>query len=743
MEKIPTTKKKRLFRLKISLPTAFVLVILVTALSIIKLNHYAAIVSATEIAASVLNQISELALERTLNHLKPAEKIVRLNALSFEGAEPDEEFRKRFETVALNELSTYPQFNNIYFGDEDGNFLMAKRMPGGTLSTLEITRLDDSPECRRRVSNALALKNEQNKKAEISDLLKPCVKSVWKHRDKAGNIVSVEPDPAYAYDPRLRPWYTSTKANKTLTWTDLYVFASDNTIGISAAIPLYKNGELSGVFAIDIEMDELSGFLKSLKVGKGGRAFIINAMGKVIAIAEARDRIKTGGSAGSALLNDISNVSDAVAAKSFAAAHKRLGSSGSGPLPLKYRTIFLFSHGGEQYFGFYRTFPPKYKSRWIVGIVEPKADYMARAERYMLFSVAISIAGTILVLLISLYISRRITSPLDKLDKETQRVRNFDLEDPGEPVVSSFKEIQHLVDSFSDMRTGLRSFKKYVPADLVRYLISTGLEAEHGGKNQPVTILFSDIADFTSISESLTPDELVIHLNEYLYEMSSIITKEKGTIDKYIGDAIMAFWNAPKEVSGHATHACRAALACRDRLAELREVWRTKGLPEFHARIGINTGEVVVGNMGSEYRLNYTAIGDAVNVSSRFEGLGKAYAVEIIIGESVYELAKSDVEARLLDCVAVKGRKKGVFIYELMAMKGRLDERELEAKECYERGFKEYMNRNWNEAIALFKKAIDIGGEDTASEIFIARCHTLKRNPPPDDWDGVYVFTTK
>jgi adenylate cyclase len=295
-----------------------------------------------------------------------------------------------------------------------------------------------------------------------------------------------------------------------------------------------------------------------------------------------------------------------------------------------------------------------------------------------------------------------------------------------------------------DMTRGLRSFGKYVPADLVREILASGGEAELGGQKASLTIFFTDIADFTTISEGLDPEALVDQLGEYFEAMSSALRQQPpGTLDKFIGDSIMAFWGAPAPNPEHAVTACRSALHCQEHLKELQDKWTREGKPLFHQRIGINTGEVIVGNMGSITRLNYTVVGETVNSASRFEGLNKVYGTRIIIGENTRELVKEQFVARPLDLVSVKGSAKGVRIYELMAETSGADEHVREIARFAATALDLYLARRWDEARAWYGKILELDPADRPAGIIYERCRLYLENPPPFDWSGIHRFDSK
>ena len=275
------------------------------------------------------------------------------------------------------------------------------------------------------------------------------------------------------------------------------------------------------------------------------------------------------------------------------------------------------------------------------------------------------------------------------------------------------------------------AFEKYVSKDVVKEIIQNPTQIKFGGEKKKLTILFTDIRDFTSISESMTPEDLVKMLNDYLSSMTNIIMENRGLVDKFIGDAIMAFWGAPLDNSNSEKDACITALAMTESLHDFN---KTKNL-NIKIGIGINSGEAVVGNLGSKQRFDYTAIGDDVNTASRYEGLTKQYGIGILVGEKTYERVKNEFLFREVDFVAVKGKKKFTKIYELL--KENSQNKKL-VKE-FSTALEEYRKQNWDEAKKLFEKI----EEDMPSEIFMHRCDEFKENPPGKDWKGEYIFKTK
>ena len=304
--------------------------------------------------------------------------------------------------------------------------------------------------------------------------------------------------------------------------------------------------------------------------------------------------------------------------------------------------------------------------------------------------------------------------------------------------------LYHYVVSQHERRMIHGAFSHYVPEKVVSQILENPDSLQLGGEERVVSILFSDVAGFTSISEKLTPAESVKLLNEYLTEMTDIVLANDGIIDKYEGDAIMAEFGVPVHYENHAYMACKAALQMQKKLAYLRTKWEQEGKPMLTARVGINTGEVIVGNMGSKNVFDYTVMGDHVNLGSRLEGANKFYGTYIMISEFTREYIKDDFITRELDLIRVKGKNKPIKVFELMAEKrDRQDENVLQMLKSYNEGLGYYKVQNWDDAIEKFESCLKLVPEDTPSSEYRSRCIEYKFNSPGPEWDGVTVMTEK
>ncbi len=288
--------------------------------------------------------------------------------------------------------------------------------------------------------------------------------------------------------------------------------------------------------------------------------------------------------------------------------------------------------------------------------------------------------------------------------------------------------------------TGL--FGQYVPRELVVQMSKHPEKFNMEGESRELTVLFSDVRNFTSISESLEPKELSKMMNEYMSSMTSIIQKHTGTIDKYIGDAIMAFWGAPLQDVSHARNGILAGLEMQQALAVLRPQFIERGWPAIHIGVGLNTGVMRVGNMGSQFRIAYTVMGDAVNLGARLEGITKEYGVGIIVGEGTRH-AVSDIIFRELDLVCVKGKNQPVAIYEPLGLEGQLDKSLLDEISLFEQALKNYRAMEWDSAEQLLSGLQRSSPESRLYKLYLERIAHFRTNSPDPGWDGVFQFKTK
>jgi adenylate cyclase len=304
--------------------------------------------------------------------------------------------------------------------------------------------------------------------------------------------------------------------------------------------------------------------------------------------------------------------------------------------------------------------------------------------------------------------------------------------------------IYHFLMTQKEKKVIRGAFAHYVPEKIVQEIIANPDKLSLGGEERIVSVLFSDVVSFTSISEELSPRNLVLLLNEYLTEMSEIIHQFNGVIDKFEGDAIMAEFGVPVSYPDHAKAACNCAIEMQEKLNTMRAHWIKEGKPPLSARIGINTGEVIVGNMGSRHLFDYTVMGDHVNLGARLESANKSYGTKIMISEFTHNDLDEEFFTRPLDFIRVQGKTKPVEVFELLGNKKTpFNDSYLEMLENYHKGYLAYRRRDWDEAIQIFEKCKELEPKDQPSKIYFERCVDFKYNSPPKDWDGVIELKEK
>lgn len=460
--------------------------------------------------------------------------------------------------------------------------------------------------------------------------------------DKDFTKISEESITPSIFDSRSRPWYVGAKDSKHIFWTDVYQYDPTNEPGITVAKPIYSpSGEFIGVSGADLSLALLSKFLEGLDIGSHGRTLVLdNQTGAILLPQETKPSQKS--------------VPDNV----IAAAYSLYQNNN--------KADFLFKDNGIEYLTGFNAFPIMIGNEWLITVIAPLSDFFGGILRTQKQVVLISICIFLIASYFVVFFSKRISRPISVLAKEIDKITHLDLSSTLR-VKSNIKEINIMDSSIAAMRTAISSFSKYVPKEIVHQLIRQGQDITLGGEKKDLTIMFCDIVGFTSIAERLPPDVLMPLLAEYFDELSRIILENHGTIDKYIGDSIMAFWGAPNELTNPWSHACETALLCEYQLKTLNELRKQKTLPEFTTRFGIDAGMVIIGNIGTKERINYTAIGDAVNSASRLQTVNNIYKTNIIISENVYQHIKEDFLTRPLDVVTVKGKQAKIKIYELIA----------------------------------------------------------------------------
>ncbi|MDA7966493.1 adenylate/guanylate cyclase domain-containing protein [Ruegeria sp.] len=599
------------------------------------------------------------------------------------------------EFVFLSQLQAQPNISWILFGWPDGDFFAAHRLGD---SGLEMIEIDD----------------------EIRDRML--------RRDRyifiPGDIQFEEREfTSTAYDPRDQAWFRNFIDRDAPDWIEADSLPGSQKAAYAFAGPIDVNRRRQGVLAVVIETDRLSRFLGTLRPGEFGAAFILDADGHVIAVPDPNADEITPARMGEGHLYEVAKLAgDALLGEN---ADRATANS----------TIRIVDHDVPYAvaltpLGFYG---------WRVATVIPESAFLSGIDKTLVNLIYVLIGVVIVATGVAIWLVRSVVSnPLARIVEDLNKVERFDVEQI-ERRPSNLSELANLSAATANMAAGLSAFRKYVPTDLVRNLVAEGINTQPGGEVKLISVLFCDVAGFTGLSEKLGP-RIVQLMEPFFSAASSAIARHDGTIDKFMGDAVMAFWGAPRQDPDHAENACRAALdlVAAVAAADIRD---DNGQP-LRIRLGLNTGEALVGNIGSDQRLNYTAIGDVVNVASRLEGANKAYGTSILIGPATRKAAGDTIVVRELDTLAVFGRTEGLVIYELIAMTGEF-KGSTDWIETYEKGLAHYRRKEFDRAASAFQTAEKMRGGDPVSAIMKKRALDFHTEPPPADWAGVAIADTK
>jgi adenylate cyclase len=382
---------------------------------------------------------------------------------------------------------------------------------------------------------------------------------------------------------------------------------------------------------------------------------------------------------------------------------------------------------------------PKSELRWVIGIASPPRSDVLLILKNERFAMLFLIVTVLLALFISLIISRRIAKPLSRVEAELEAIGRLELD--GETAVGNdathIREINNLLDSTREMKISLRSFTKYIPAQIARRLAESDHEAQLGGERRRITILFTDIQGFTGLSEEWDPETLVDTLSEYNKAFTEAVADHDGTIDKFIGDSVMSIWGAPEACTTQTTDALLTALECQKREKSLRAKREAEGKTYFKCRMGVHTGIAVVGNFGSPSHISYTAIGDPVNVANAMEKLGKTYGTQINVSRETLDRAQPDLfYSRPLDRVRIKGKHEAIDVHELLGTVDDFPDGCPDWVVHYAEGLKSYLDQKWQDALGHFRDCLLANPHDRPSQLMIERCRHYQAHPPID-WTGV------
>ncbi len=547
--------------------------------------------------------------------------------------------------------------------------------------------------------------------------------------DESLSVLAFE-EASVEYDPRQRSWYREAIDDDSVIATDPYVFASSQEIGVTVARRV-DEGRL-GVFGIDVTFASISAFLQTELPNPESFVALIDQDGLVLAHTDRQSAPPKDGAAFEPLqdLPRLDSLSSAIA-KSIAT----YLSTGTVPprtmriddreyvVRVKHQTLLLGS-----------------EAQLVIAVPIDffTGPILELGRDSLLASLAVLVLSVPVFIVVSTYAARS----LKKLATEAMAIRDLRLEGPV-TVHSKIREIAELAEAMDHMKAGLRTFGFYLPRDLTRQLVEQRITPKLGGERREITVLFTDIADFTSIAETLEPEIVMRRLSDYFELLTAALREHGGVVDKFMGDAVMVEWNAIVNDPDHAATACRAVLHARKAMDRFNQDLIRKGLEPMETRFGLNTGQAVVGNVGSTERMDFTALGSTVNLAARLEPLNKYFGTKTLISDAVAQRVENRFCTRSVALVQPKGIEQPLRVHELLCES---HEKELNPmaihSDAWESAFEAYVDGNWEKADAEFTALSQDWPEDALLTLYAKRVRSFRRSPP-SFWTGVEVFENK
>ncbi len=527
------------------------------------------------------------------------------------------------------------------------------------------------------------------------------------------------------YDPRDRPFYKNIRAAIINNSSEDFILLEDPFLSrstqkptITLTTPVVIKSKLIGAIGESFELGTISNLLTQLKVSEHSETLLIDHLGRVL----VRQDIKGAYKIEKKELSLININSDPESPFAYISRERSALDN----------EVFEFTFGKNKtkYFAKLTPFDNQYNKDWTIVTIAPQEDFLVELNNINRRLVIFTLLILGVTMIISYFISKLISSPIEKLTIDIQNLLNFDPSHQTSIVKSKLDEINVLSIAVRKLKNTLGAFTSYVPRDLVNDLLKSGKEIEIGGESRYLTILFTDLQNFSGLSEITPARELLTRVSSYLELMTYAIKEELGTVDKFIGDSVMAFWGAPNLDQDHAFHACKAAIKAQRRMKSLNEKLIMEGKPPLVVRIGIHSDAVLVGNVGSSERLSYTVMGDGVNIAARLEGVNKDYMTGICISHTVFKEAGEKLWVRPIDLITVKGRKSEIPIYELLGTRDGDPESaptvfQQELSRATERAYHLFVNGDYSHALEEYSTNAE-KFNDVLSEVMAKRCREMQ-----------------
>jgi adenylate cyclase len=644
------TPKRAALRLSAVMSGLFVLLSIPVLIFILVYNYERNSAAINATLNDVVTKTKRASIEDAQNLIDPVAATLELIAAF--AAEDPELFRKEESRELLYQaLISARQIDAVFVSFEDGFHRV-------------VTRMDDD---RRRSDPKIP--RSANWHSSYIDRFSGSLRRIrhrtfydtWPHTVGSHDVDTIE-------DIRVLAGYQAAKNTRALVVEGPWPNPDTGSPVITLRVPIMADDTFIGCASGNITLNVLSEFLTSHRASPHSTTVIANATdGTIIAYPDPKKGVRLEN--GRVELARLNTVADDDLREGY-----RLQSE-----TRKDDFFFRSPQDGQKISASFTRFPETFGKPWEVVTLTPTDDFVGTLERTNRQMIAVIAVLTGIELLLIYFFSRRLSRPIESVSRKLRSVKDLTFSQTVSPS-SYIQEVKELQTAVSLFEISLRSFSSFVPLDVVRKLISTGVPLALGVEQRFMTVFFTDLKDFSTLAEQMVPNDLLAQLSAYFEVVSNAIAEESGTVDKFIGDGIMAFWGAPIYRDDHVLLGCCGAMRATRRVEQLNADWSKQGRPPLHLRIGLHCANVLVGNVGSTERLSYTVMGDGVNVAARLEGINKTFGTTICISDSVVEAVGPNIVARPIRKVQVKGRKREFMIYELLGIKAS-DDPELKAPE--------------------------------------------------------------
>lgn len=700
------------FKLRFSLSTMYVILTVPSFVGFLLYSYQNNLAIYTSNAEQLLARHNGEVVEKLTHLLGPISSSARL--LKAQLSENPSLFTdpKYIDTLALH-LANNPNLTSLFTASTEGHFRqvqnivarmpIADRVPPAE-AVLAVWKVDRKSEQERALSEYQLYKNRTP-------------------RDPISTF-----DVRNNYDPRSRPFFkamlkriAAAPEGDFMQINAPYIAASNKLPTLSIATPIVVQKNFIGMTSHSFSLETIASFLYGMRVSRNSEAFIVDDEGNIL--------VRTNFDQGFEVKNG-----EFIARKITEFPNSPLSYVAASRASAKEHTLsFKFGSNQASYIAKFTPIPNAFNKKWEVLTIAPMSDFLEPLNEINRRLVIFACLLILLSMAVYYFLSKIVSRPIERLTLNIKGLLDFNLQEETRIPTSHIDEIDILSDAVAKLRTTLNAFTSYVPRDLVNDLIKSEKQIEIGGESRYLTILFSDLEDFSGLSEVTPTRELLKRVSSYLEMMTFAIKEEAGTVDKFIGDAVMAFWGAPLMNQDHGYLACVAAVKSKRRMALLNERFVEEKKRPLKVRIGIHSDAVLVGNIGSQERLSYTVMGDGVNIASRLEGVNKEFSTAICISHAVFKEAGERLCVRPIDQINVKGRKGEILIYELLGILDGTDETrptpdETELAELTALAFDSYRRGEYNEAAIQYNYIHNVF-RDHLAEVMATKCAERIRRP--------------